>query len=343
MSELTWIGIVLGALIASALIAGALVPLARRSARERALRRAIERDEALPEPPLVEPPLFEPEAEAEPDRELERESEPARIAEIREPERELPVVGPITPRPARTRLPIVLAHGFGGIDRIGPFPIGYNYFRGIPASLRSAGHTVHVAWVPPTASIDLRARSLARQVRALDARVNIIAHSMGGLDARLALARYGISDRVGSLTTIGTPHHGTPLADAALAFGEWRRARGVLDRMGLNVDGVYDVSTKRMREFNRRVANAPDVHYASVVAAVNLDEGGVHAMLSVGHSYLLRKAGPNDGVVPAISQPWGETLDEVDADHWAQIGWFGRLDAGAFYARLVERLAERGL
>jgi triacylglycerol lipase len=259
-----------------------------------------------------------------------------------EPGEPPPAVAP-PPSLPRTRHPLVLAHGWGGIDRIGPFPLGYSYFRGIPASLRSAGHTVYIARVPPTASIELRAAALAQQVRALDTRVNIIAHSMGGLDARLALARYGIADRVASLTTIGTPHHGTPLADMALALGEWRRTRGVLDRMGLNIDGVYDVSTKRMREFNRRVPDAPHVHYGSVIAAVDLDGGGVHAMLSVGHSYLLRKAGPNDGIVPALSQLWGEPIDEVDADHWAQIGWFGRFDVANFYVRLADQLAERAL
>jgi triacylglycerol lipase len=303
MSELGWIWIALGLLIA-----GVLAALLSKSRRELALKRQLA-PEALPAPvPLAPEP---------------------RVVVVR--------------KPTRTRHPIVLAHGWGGIDRIGPFPLGYSYFRGIPRGLREAGHTVHVARVPPTASIDLRAAALARQVRALNERVNIIAHSMGGLDARLAIARYGLGDRVASLTTIGTPHHGTPLADVALAFGEWKRTRGVLDRIGLNVDGVYDVSTKCMREFNRRVPNAPDVLYNNVIAAVNLDLGGVHAMLSVGHSYLLRKAGPNDGIVPAISQLWGETIDEVDADHWAQIGWFGRFDVQAFYARLAERLAEREL
>ncbi|MET0285753.1 MAG: alpha/beta fold hydrolase [Polyangiales bacterium] len=307
MSELMWIWVVLGALIA-----GVLAALIRKSRRELALRRTLAPDAPLPEPPALAP---------------------LRVDDAL----------PLPRRRHPTRHPIVLAHGWGGIDRIGPFRVGYSYFRGIPASLRGAGHTVYIARVPPTASIDLRASALARQVRALDTRVNIIAHSMGGLDARLALARYGLSDRVASLTTIGTPHHGTPLADMALALGEWRRSRGLLDRMGLNVDGVYDVSTKRMREFNRRVADAPDVLYANVVAAVDLDAGGVHRMLAMGHSYLLRKAGPNDGIVPALSQLWGETLDEVDADHWAQIGWFGRFDVHAFYARLADRLAEREL
>jgi triacylglycerol lipase len=213
----------------------------------------------------------------------------------------------------------------------------------VPARLHALGHTVHVARVSPVASIRVRAAQLAQQVEQLGARVNIIAHSMGGLDARVAIARHGLGERVASLTTIGTPHHGTPLADMALAFGEWRALRRTLSGIGIDVDGLYDVSTLRMREFNAAILDSPNVLYTSVVGAVNLRTVGVHALLSPGHRYLLRKVGPNDGVVPALSQLWGEPFDEVDADHWAQIGWSGSFDVRAFYVRLAERLAARGL
>lgn len=52
-------------------------------------------------------------------------------------------------------------------------------------------------------------------------RLNIIAHSMGGLDARYyAISWLGLAERVASLTTIGIPHLGTPLADLMFSFGE---------------------------------------------------------------------------------------------------------------------------
>jgi triacylglycerol lipase len=256
---------------------------------------------------------------------------------------------PSTPRQqpvrwrSRTQHPIVLAHGWGGFDGLLPEQLGYSYFRGIPDTLRALGHAVHVAQVPPTASIELRAKQLAHQIKRLDGRVNIIAHSMGGLDARLAIARYGLDQRVASLTTIGTPHHGTPLADFAAVLGEWRRSRRLLGQLGLNVDGVYDVSTERMREFNRQVQDVPDVLYTNIVAAADPEAGGVHAMLLYGHRYLSRMVGPNDGIVPSRSQLWGETLEEIDADHWAQIGWSARFDVHGLYARIAQRLAARDL
>jgi triacylglycerol lipase len=244
---------------------------------------------------------------------------------------------------AHTRHPIVLAHGWGEFHRLIPEELGYGYFRGIPAGLRAHGHVVHVLRVPPTATIERRAAHLAQQVKQLGSRVNIVAHSMGGLDARLAIARHGLDKNVASLTTIGTPHNGTPLADTALTFGDFPRSRELLAKLGVDIGGVYDLSAERTRAFNQIVLDAPGVLYANVVAAVNLDGGGVHALLAPAHRYLLRIAGPNDGVVPASSQRWGETLEEIDADHWAQIGWFARFDVQALYARIAQHLIARKL
>ena len=158
--------------------------------------------------------------------------------------------------------------------------------------------------------------------------MNVIAHSMGGLDARYAISRLGLGDRVASLTTIGTPHRGTPLADrGTLALGEWQSLRGVLDTLGANVDGLYDLRTDRMERFNLAVEDQPGVWYSSVVGTVAKEHSPINTLLVPGHAYLRRTAGDNDGIVPAESQKWGEVLGEVHADHWEQIGWSRRFDA----------------
>jgi len=248
---------------------------------------------------------------------------------------------PLVKRRVQTRHPVVLAHGWGGIDSPICAQLGYSYFRGIPQALRDCGHRVHVVRVSPTGGIELRAKQLARQVARLDTRVNIVAHSMGGLDARLAIARYGLDQHVASLTTIGTPHHGTPLADLAQVLGDWQRARLLLRRLGLSVDGVYDLTTTSMRSFNDKITDAPNVQYNSVVAAA--EPATVHALLCWGHRYMDKIAGHNDGVVPQQSQRWGDTLEEIGADHWAQIGWSSAFDAHSFYNRILRRLSARDL
>ena len=58
---------------------------------------------------------------------------------------------------------------------------------------------------------------------------------------------------------------------------------------------------------------------------------------------VLWRDGDNDGLVPVRSQRWGEVIDEVDADHWAQIGWSTNFDAPALFERLLQQLAARRL
>src|SRR5207237_783809 len=127
------------------------------------------------------------------------------------------------------------AHGFLGFDEIGLGNRKHLYFRGIGEQLERAGAQLYCPRVPPASSISARAARLADLIRALpEPRVNIVAHSMGGLDARFAISRLGLADKVASLVTIGTPHLGTPLADAGHAvFGRITPLlRKLVDRTG---------------------------------------------------------------------------------------------------------------
>jgi len=211
--------------------------------------------------------------------------------------------------------------------------------------LRQVGAQVHVTRVHPLASIKNRAEELARAVRLLDTRrVNIIAHSMGGLDARYAIARLGLSDRVASLVTIGTPHRGTPLADAGTSLlGDRLWLEGVLARLGVDMDALHDLTTARMQTFNEEVPDARGVLYASYLARTQGRALAFNPLLLPTYLYLSGRAGENDGLVPTSSQRWGDLLGEVDADHWAQIGWSARFDAPGFYAGVLQELARRGV
>ncbi len=244
----------------------------------------------------------------------------------------------------RTRHPIVLVHGYFGFDSIGVSRLRRDYFLGVRTALERSGHQVFVVRVSAAGSVELRAAQLAEQIKKIPAaRVNVIAHSMGGLDARYAITRLGLAEKVASLVTIGTPHRGTPVADrSASFFGEWRRLRKALGAVGANVDGLYDLTTRRMEEFNQNVTDVPSVTYASVVGAVFRSRRSVPPVLSRAHAFLERLSGPNDGLVPATSQRWGRVISEIDANHWAQIGWAGGFDAKSFYVSLAAHLAESG-
>jgi len=193
-------------------------------------------------------------------------------------------------------------------------------------------------------SVPERARELCDAITALPhERVDLIAHSMGGLDARYALAHFGLAARVRSLVTVGTPHRGTPLADLGTR-GALAVARRALAALGMSLEALDWLTTEALERFNKDVPDVPGVRYACVVGGIREASTPIPLAIQPVHAYLRRVAGANDGLVPMSSQYWGETLSEIEADHFAQIGW--RLaprhtfDALGLYAFVVARLGD---
>jgi triacylglycerol lipase len=251
----------------------------------------------------------------------------------------------------RLRAPIVLVHGLFGFDqlRLGPWVLA-DYFPGIPEALRAAGNNVLVARVSPTGSIAARAVQLKKL---LDQEfpgeaVHIFGHSMGGLDSRYLISRLGMSQRVLSLTTLGTPHRGCPVADWTLrhlAAFLWP----VLAYCGVPVDAFHDLSVSRCQRFNEEVPDAPQVRYFSV--AGRFESSWLAPQWLLPSWVVSQREGPNDGVVSVASATYGESCEVWDADHLNLVNWalpFRRTstawrDRIPDYARLVQRLADEDL
>lgn len=107
--------------------------------------------------------------------------------------------------------PILLVHGYG---------CNGAYWWSLSRILKQAKLT-HTAidMEPPLADIDDYVESIDRAVNLLHAangkrHIIIVAHSMGGLAVRAYLRRHG-SARIAKVITLGTPHHGTYLANFA--------------------------------------------------------------------------------------------------------------------------------
>lgn len=182
------------------------------------------------------------------------------------------------------RLPIVFAHGLFGFDELSFAPARFRdsfpqlsiaYWRGVSVLLRERGVDLHVAKVPMSASIEERAQAL-RQV--IDSKfagrdVNVIGHSMGGLDARFLLSRLSCKAKIRSLTTIATPHRGSPFADFMLdnVIGRHRLPHllKLLQRLGLPGGGrAFEcLTTTEMSRFNRETPDNPQANYLSWGAA----------------------------------------------------------------------------
>ena len=79
-------------------------------------------------------------------------------------------------------------------------------------------------WRYNTKSIDQQGQYLAQKmeghfVKITNSKIfHIIGHSMGGLIARQYIQFHGGDERVKSLITLGTPHHGTPLATVGIGL-----------------------------------------------------------------------------------------------------------------------------
>ncbi|WP_323122245.1 esterase/lipase family protein [Burkholderia alba] len=111
---------------------------------------------------------------------------------------------------AATRYPVILVNGlFGTNDYLGVYP----YWFGIKEDLERHGATVYVASVRTIGSEAERGQDLLDFINkvAPGQKVNLIGHSQGGFTVRY-VAQIA-PDRVASVTTIGTPHWGAPLAD----------------------------------------------------------------------------------------------------------------------------------
>ncbi|KAJ7135453.1 Alpha/Beta hydrolase protein [Mycena crocata] len=123
--------------------------------------------------------------------------------------------------PIRTpRYPIVLSHGLYGFDSRGPssFPsMRMHYWSNVLNILRDkVGAEVIITSVPGTGSIVSRSEALDQQLqsKARGRGFNFLAHSMGGLDCRHLISHIKPTEYVPlSLTSISTPHRGSPFMD----------------------------------------------------------------------------------------------------------------------------------
>lgn len=114
----------------------------------------------------------------------------------------------------QTKYPIVLVHGLLGFDSV----LGvYDYWYGIGNELKAGGAKVYTASVSASNSTEVRGEQLIRDLDVLRAvtgkqKFNLIGHSHGGPTARyVASVR---PDLVASVTVLGAPNTGTPVADA---------------------------------------------------------------------------------------------------------------------------------
>lgn len=213
--------------------------------------------------------------------------------------------------------PIVLAHGFFGFESLANLDF-VPYWYGVPAHLEALGHTVCVGEVDPFNDSTERGEQLLQQAIECaaatgHAKVNIIGHSQGGLDARVVA--HLAPELVASVTTVATPHHGTPIADIALGFTPNPGAAGLVDwlvqALGAPLwdeignetslyEAMYQMSQPGITEFNATYVDAPGVLYTSVTGRTGLHDGG-------------EACEPTSPPPPLLITAFEDTLDTTDS------------------------------
>lgn len=120
---------------------------------------------------------------------------------------------------AKTKYPIVFSHGMAGFIQVGTDQFGLDYWYQILPDLARNGANVWATRVSPFNSSEIRGEQLLEQVKEIAAitgadKVNLIGHSHGGPTIRYVAGSE--PKLVASLTTVGAPHKGSPVADLIL-------------------------------------------------------------------------------------------------------------------------------
>ncbi|KAL7417392.1 Alpha/Beta hydrolase protein [Mrakia frigida] len=264
--------------------------------------------------------------------------------------------------------PIVFCHGLFGFDILGPAslpPLQISHWRGIREILEANGAEVFITRVPATSSIEERAKILMKSIedRYPGREVNLVGHSMGGLDCRFLASRLKpTSFKIASLTTIATPHRGSPFADYVINeiigrthFPAFLNLLDVLRLPNQGDGAAFDaLSTVSMAKFNEETPDDPEVDYYSWGAQF---EPSYFNTFKWPHSVIFPIEGPNDGLVSVKSAEWGKSLGVLEGvNHLDLVGWVNQVrytlsewagkpiafKPATFYLELADYLAEAG-
>jgi triacylglycerol lipase len=219
------------------------------------------------------------------------------------------------------KYPVVLVHGIVAHDRGGII----DFWGRIPQKLQENNVKVFFGNTDAWGSYESNAELLKVTIdRILDEtnseKVNIIAHSKGGIDSRYLIWKYNYGDKVASLTTISTPHHGAKIADliynqkvihsrisknALVIFG---KLYGDINPDLYNVN--YQLTTEKMKEFNETISMDHRVYYQSIYTVMRNSFDDL--MFFYSHWYLKSVDGDSDGIVSEYSAKWGDNVLKLE-------------------------------
>jgi len=258
--------------------------------------------------------------------------------------------------------PIVLVHGFFGFENFAGLD-AITYYYKVKDHLAKQGETlVFTPAVDPFNDSTTRGAELEAAISKIladtgYAKVNIIGHSQGGLDARVVASNH--PEWVASVTTIATPHLGTPIADVITGAVSDPKAQDLVDWLVKQLGyALWDAANQKtslwkplelfgkdgITKFNQQYPDRAGVLYYSITGRSDwklaeleckpdqnvpfvdkwkLETDPVDSLLFVSEGYLsggLAQPYANDGLVRVKDAKWGTFLGCIPADHLDEIG-----------------------
>jgi len=138
----------------------------------------------------------------------------------------------------KTKHPIVLVPGIFAFDSIAIV----DYWYQIPSAIESRGGKVYVAKINAFENSAQRGETLIAQMEEIKAasngkvsKFNLMGHSQGGMTSRYVMSVR--PDLVASVTTMATPHQGSPLADMVTDIAPQESIQGVMFEVFANAVG----------------------------------------------------------------------------------------------------------
>jgi triacylglycerol lipase len=254
------------------------------------------------------------------------------------------------------KYPVVLVHGILAHDRRSLI----DFWGRIPDILRKNGINVYFGGTDAWGSYESNALLLKDTIDRIlleteSEKVNIIAHSKGGIDSRYLIWRHNYGDKVASLTTVSTPHHGAELAD--LIFQQrivhtnmTKRALDIFGRLygDINPDMFnlnYQLTTVNMKQFNQIVVKDERVFYQSYYTTMRNPFDDI--MFFYSFLYIRRVSGANDGIVSEVSSMWSDNITKIERISHAEIVDFKKrkisgINIPDIFLDIVRDLSNRG-
>ncbi len=250
----------------------------------------------------------------------------------------------VTSNYAKTKYPVVFAHGLTGFIRLGTESFGLDYWHQILPDLARNGANAWATRVSPFNSNDVRGEQLLQQVEDVLAitgaeKVNLIGHSQGAHSIRYVGGT--IPTQVASMTTVAGVNKGSPMADLilktegtgldlALASVVNFVSGAIVWAQGLNPNAFPHDSLASARSLSTSGAIAFNQRFPAGIPKTACGEGaynenGMRLYSFTGNSpfnsamdasdYIMQissvivgQEGANDGLVPVCSARFGQNI-----------------------------------